>query len=74
MRDKYGIVGGTSGQLITYRGAALVHDNRAEMEFLFPNARVVRLSKGLLGQPWMKLKDHPQMVSVRFPLRREDFP
>jgi hypothetical protein len=74
MKEKYGIVGGTSGQLLTYRGAALVHDSRAELEFLFPSARVVRLSRGLVGQPWMKLKDHPQMAAVRFPLRREDFP
>lgn len=71
--SRYGLVGGSSGQLLTYRGNALVHNNRAEMEFLFPTTRVVRLTDGLIGQPWMWLKDHPSMASVRFPLRREDF-
>jgi hypothetical protein len=71
--SRYGLVGGTTGELLTFGGRALVHNNKHELEYLFPNTRVVRLSDGDLGQPWMWLKDHPGMGQVRFPLRREDF-
>jgi hypothetical protein len=54
-------------------GRILLHDNRAEMEFLFPGARVVRVSDGDLGQAWMWVKNHPDMSHVQWPLRREDF-
>lgn len=73
MLDRYGIVGGTSGQLLTYQGRAVLHSDRAEMQFLFPNSRIVRVSRGDLGQPWMWLRHHPDMQQVRFPLRRADF-
>lgn len=72
--SRYGIVGTHSGELLTYGGKAILHTNRAEMEFLFPNSRIVRVSDGDIGQPWMRLKDHPDMKMTRFPLRREDFP
>ena len=67
------MVGGSSGELLTYGGKVLVHDSRAEYEWLFPKARVVRVTDGDLGQPVMRLQDHPSMEHVRFPLRREDF-
>ena len=72
--SRYGVVGKHSGELLTYQGKAIVHDNRAEMEFLLPNSRVVRLSDGRLRFPWMWLREHPDMAATRFPLRREDFP
>ena len=72
--SRYGMVGPSSGQLLTYQGKALVHDDRDEMTWLFPRVRVVRLSDGDLGQPEMRLQDHPGLAQVRFPLRREDFP
>lgn len=74
--SRYGLVGHGSGQLLTYRGRVLIHDSRAELEYLFPNrdkTRVVRLTDGDLGQPTMSIRDHPSMASVRWPLRREDF-
>lgn len=71
--DRYGLVGGTSGQLLTYQGRAILHSSKHELEFLFPNTRAVRVSSGDLGQPWMWLKDHPDMSQVRFPLRKRDF-
>lgn len=67
------MVGPRSGELLSYGGRVLVHDDRAELEYLFPTARVVRLSDGELGQPTMSIKDHPQLASTRWPLRREDF-
>lgn len=68
------MVGGRSGELLSYGGRVLVHNDRGEMEFLFPNQRVIRLTDGTLGQPEMRLRDHPGLSQVRFPLRREDFP
>lgn len=72
--SRYGIVGGSSGQLLTYQGRAILHDSKPELEFLFPNSRVVRLTDGDIGQPWMWLKDHPDMGMTSFPLRRSEFP
>lgn len=71
--SRYAVVGGTSGQLLTYRGRAIVHSDKAEMQFLLPNSRVIRVTDGDLGQPVMELKDHPDMASVRWPLDRKDF-
>ena len=68
------MVGSHSGDLLSYGGAVIVHGDRDEMRWLFPNTRVVRLTDGELGQPVMQLRDHPSMDQVRFPLRREDFP
>lgn len=71
--SRYALVGPTTGELLTYGGAVIYHTDRAEMEWLFPLARVVRISDGDLGGPMLRLCDHPDMQSVHFPLRREDF-
>lgn len=71
--SRYAMHGARSGQLLTFRGRVLVHDNRFELEYLFPSARIIRVTDGDLGQPTMSIKEHPQMASVRWPLRREDF-
>jgi hypothetical protein len=69
------MVGAHSRDLLTYQGRVIVHNDRAEMEFLFPNTRVTRVSDGDLGQPVMRLRDHPEVVAlgIQFPLRRGDF-
>jgi hypothetical protein len=74
--SRYALLGVRSGELLSYGGRVLVHDSRPELEFLFPNrakTRIVRITDGDLGQPTMLIRDHPAMVSVRWPLRREDF-
>jgi hypothetical protein len=71
--SRYAIVGGTSGELLTYRGRAIVHDDKSEMEYLLPNSRIIRVTDGDLGQPVMQLRDHPDMASVKWPLDRADF-
>lgn len=76
MMSRYALIGAVSGQLLTYRGNVLVHDDKAELEFLFPNrakTRVIRITDGDLGQPTMSIKQHPGLTSTRWPLRREDF-
>lgn len=70
---RFALVGPRTGELLTYGGKVLVHGSRHEMEWLFPGSRIVRITDGELGQPVMRLQDHPSLDRVRFPLRREDF-
>lgn len=68
----FAIVGDVSGDLLTLGGRVIVHPDRSEMEFLFPLARIVRLSDGDNG-PILQLKDHPSMAPVQWPLNPKDF-
>lgn len=68
----YGIRGRSSGQLLTYQGMVIAHDNRGEMEFLFPNEKVVEVS-GIQRDDLIMLKDHPDNSVLSWPLRRADF-
>lgn len=61
----------TSGDVFTRGGAALVHDNREELEFLFPGREAVDITGAAIPKTWWK--HHPQMDGIRFPLVREDF-
>lgn len=67
----YALWGEQSGTWISYKGRVLVHDNRAELEFLFPDNKVVPCDAP--GIETLSVKHHPQFASVRWPLRREDF-
>lgn len=66
---KYAIVGRNSGELLSWRGRVLVHDDKSEVEFLLPNERVVPLPSWIDESLTMALKDHPDMEAVQFPLR-----
>lgn len=68
---RYALKGAVSGELLTYGGRVLVHDNRGELEWLFPNERVVPYDGREL--PTMRLADHPDMDAVSWPLRKESF-
>jgi hypothetical protein len=67
----YAIRGGVSGELISYGGQVLVHANKTELQWLFPHAEVVEIRPD--AWPTMPVKDHPDMQTVRWPLRKEDF-
>ena len=71
--SRYGIAGSYSGDLLTYQGAVIVHGDKAEMEWLLPGSRIVRVTDGDLGAPVLQLRDHPDCRHIVFPLRREDF-
>ncbi|WP_018502985.1 hypothetical protein [Parafrankia discariae] len=72
MTGLYALAGARSGELLSLGGRVLVHSDRAELEFLFPGARVVAcpVADAVGGMP---IADHPDMAHVRFPLRRSDF-
>lgn len=68
------------GEPWSHRGRLLIHDNRAELEFLIPNKTVVQLSgftpeevAERYGRPVMRYRDHPDMAAVRWPLQKDDF-
>lgn len=70
MSDTYCLVGQNSGELLTYKGFLLVHENKAELEFLFPGLRVVKKPSHYGEDLTMPLKDHPDMDTVVFPLEQ----
>lgn len=64
----------------TFRGRLVVHDSRAELEFLVPThpvrevpGRTPEETAARLGIPTLALKDHPDMAAVRWPLDRRSF-
>lgn len=67
-RELWCLVGQVSGEILTHKGYALVHQNKAELEYLFPKNRVVRLPSYWGEDLTMPFKDHPDMDTVVFPL------
>jgi hypothetical protein len=59
------------GEAFSLHGKVLVHEVRAELEYLFPSNTVAEVTGTTLPtRPW---KDHPDMAGIFWPLRREDF-
>lgn len=73
MSRRYALQGATSQDLLTHGGLVLVHDNRAEMEFLFTGARVVECPRDIPPEQTLPIRLHPQLSAVRWPLDRRDF-
>lgn len=61
----------SKGEPFTLSGLILVHEDRDEMEYLFPGTRVVPYTIHE-GQA-MSIRDHPSLASTQFPLNRKDF-
>lgn len=70
---RYGLYGAQSHDFLTYAGQVLWHDNRAELEFLVPNTRVLELPPDLPPSQCLPLRLHPDLGSVQWPLTREQF-
>jgi hypothetical protein len=68
MVKKWCLVGATSGEVLTYQMRAIVHENKRELEYLFPANRVVPLPSYWEEERTIPLKDHPDMDTVVFPL------
>lgn len=69
----YALWGERSGTYITHGGRVIIHDNEAEMNFLFPANRVVPLRVKPDPDTTIALFAVPGMEAVQFPLRKEDF-
>lgn len=74
---RYALYGPVTGDILTYQARPLVHHDRAELEYLFPAARVVAVTDADLAArsplPPMPITDHPGMAPVRWPLDPKDF-
>lgn len=74
---RYALYGHITKDILTVGGRPIVHDSRAELEFLFPASRVVPVTDADLAArsplPPIPLPEVPGMEPVRFPLRKEDF-
>ena len=79
----FALQGPITKELISWQGVVLVHDNKPELEWLFPKIRVVEveviegtMKNGQLkdGRAAMSIKFHPEFEGVRWdPLRKSDF-
>lgn len=73
MSRRYAVAGPVSGELLSYNGRILVHGDRAELEFLLADQRVVEVPAHIPAEQTMPWSQHPQMEAVTFPLKREEF-
>lgn len=72
--SRYALQGTTSRDLLTWNGRVLVHDNPAEMEFLFKgDVRVIPCPRDIPPEQTLEIRFHPQLASVTWPLDRKDF-
>lgn len=73
----FALFGPVTGDLLTFGGRPIVHDNREELEWLLPGARVVRVTERDLRtrSPLtpMPLREHPALAHLSWPLNREEF-
>lgn len=71
----YGLRGAVSNELISYRGRVLVHDNPEEASWvLCRSVTPIRLSaRFVLVNPVMRLRDHPHLAHMSWPLDRAAF-
>lgn len=72
--SRYALQGTTSRDLLTYGGRVLVHDDRAELEFLMAgDVRVIECPRDLPPEQTLSIRYHPQFAAVTWPLDRKDF-
>lgn len=69
--SQFALKGHRSRELLTWNGKVIVHNNEAELRFLFKNAEPVKVN--VSDEECLPLWVHPDMEHVRFPLRLEDF-
>jgi hypothetical protein len=72
--SRYALQGALSRDLLTWNGKVLVHDNAAEMEFLFTgDVRVIDCPRDIPPEQTLEIRFHPNFASVTWPLTKEQF-
>lgn len=72
--SRYALQGALSRDLLTWNGRVLVHDNPAEMEFLFTgDVRVIDCPRDIPPEETLQIRFHPQLAAVTWPLDRRNF-
>ena len=73
----YALWGEQTRDILTLDGRPIVHDNRDEMQFLMPKAKVIPVTEADLKArsplPPMRLRNHPALVHLTWPLDPKDF-
>jgi hypothetical protein len=70
---RYGLYGENSRSLLSLDGRVLFHTHKGELEFLFPETKVIEVPDSFTEAETMPIADHPGMAAVSFPLDRRDF-
>ncbi len=71
---KYGVMGAKSRDFLTWQGRVIVHDNKAELEYLIKGeVRVMELPRDWPTDQTIPLPQHPDFASHRFPLTKDQF-
>lgn len=73
MNRRYALYGRCSRDFLTFGGRVLVHDDRAEMEFLFPGCPVRELPADIPADQTLPIEHHPDLAATTFPLDRNEF-
>jgi len=62
------------GQLLSYNGKTLIHNDRAELEFLLTGpVRIVPCPPSLRPEDCLELRFHPTYAHHTFPLVRSNY-
>jgi hypothetical protein len=77
----FGLYGKNDKNFLTYNGKVIVHEDKAELEFLCPDKATVKgeidyreVPKDLVPRDQLlPLREHPSMTWVRWPLNPNDF-
>lgn len=69
----YGIRGRHSGELMTWSGRVIVHDNKDEMQFIFEGADIVEVPRSIEPELMISIKHHPDFGSYQWPLEMNVF-
>lgn len=70
---RYGLYGRNSRDFLTWGGRILIHDNRAEMEWLFPGVPVRELPNDIPANQTLPIEHHPDLAGTTFPIDRREF-
>lgn len=71
---RYGLYGPNSRDFLTYGGRILVHDDKAEAEFLVPRGATIReLPQTIPDDQTVPLLSHPNFLGVTRPITRGQF-
>lgn len=71
---RYALVdpGMPSKELLSWRGLVIVHENKAELEFLTA-FKAVECPRDIPPEQTIQIRHHPQFAAVRWPLDRKQF-
>lgn len=73
MTGYYALASNSRYKYITSGGRVIIHGNRKEMEFLFPNNTVIPFNGNPSPDDTIALFAVPGMEAVTFPIREADF-